>query len=105
MPLAATWMDLELNILTEDSQRQIYHFYLESKKIQEFPGSLVIRDLALSLLWYGFPGLETCTCHRHSQKTTQNKQKKNKVKKKITQMNLFTEQKQTYIHGKPIYGY
>ena len=33
MPFAATWMDLEIIILNEVSQRQIsYHLYVESKK-------------------------------------------------------------------------
>ena len=35
MPFAATWMDLEMIILSEISQRKtniIYHLYVESKK-------------------------------------------------------------------------
>ena len=30
---SATWMDLEVIILNEISQRQIYHLYVESKKM------------------------------------------------------------------------
>ena len=37
MPLAATWMDLEIIILSEISQRKTniiwYHIYVESKKM------------------------------------------------------------------------
>ena len=32
MLFAATWMDLEINILSKVRQRQIYHLYVESKK-------------------------------------------------------------------------
>ena len=43
MPFTATWMDLEIIILSEISQRKTniiwYHPYVESKKeIQEYPG-------------------------------------------------------------------
>ena len=33
MPFAAAWVDLEIIILSEVSQRQIYHLYVESNKM------------------------------------------------------------------------
>ena len=37
MPLVATWMDIEITILSKVRQRQIlwYHLYAESKKIMQ----------------------------------------------------------------------
>ena len=34
MPFAATWMDLEIIILSKsDRERQMYHLYVKSKKM------------------------------------------------------------------------
>ena len=102
MSFETIWMDLEVIILSEVSQRQIsyditYMWNLKKKKrYREFPGGLVVKTQHFHCHGLGsIPGWgpEIFQALWHGKK-----------KKKI-QLTLFTKQKQTHRHRKQTYGY